>query len=104
MIERPELDGLSYAVVFVAGREAGRTAAAPRSRAKSWEGNVEPGNRPLRVEVWVLPGLGEWERLGDDEQPRERFVRVEAGARTLVELRRRPSGRYDIQVNRREAR
>lgn len=100
VVERPELDGLSYARVFVAGEEKGRTDTGPRSGTKRWEGRLEPGNHPVRLELWVLPGLGEWERLPDPAQPRERFVRIEAGSKAVVELRRHPGGRYEFVVSR----
>lgn len=100
VIERADLDGLAYAKVFVGGEERGQTNIAPRSQLKRWEGRVDPRNLPLRLELWVLPGTGDWQRLADDAQPRERFVRVEAGARSVVELRRHPSGRYDFEVRR----
>ena len=88
-----EADGYAYARVFVGGRELGQTEAGPRSAPKRWSGRLEPGNHPLRLEYWTLPGVGEWERLPADWQPRERFVRVEAGKRTRMRLRFTDGGR-----------
>lgn len=100
VIERADLDGLSYAKVHVGGEPRGQTEIAPRSREKRWSGRVAPGNHPVRVELWVLPGTADWRRLPDDAQPRERFVRVEEGSRSVYSLRRHPSGRYDYEVTR----
>ncbi|MBI4347887.1 MAG: hypothetical protein HY553_13605 [Elusimicrobia bacterium] len=100
VVERADLDGLSYADVFIDGAAAGRTNIAPRSQEKRWSGRVEAGNRPVRVEIWVLPGTGEWSRLPDAQQPRERFVRLEGPSRAVLVLRRHPSGSYDFGVTR----
>ncbi|MBI4424526.1 MAG: hypothetical protein HY554_12400 [Elusimicrobia bacterium] len=101
VIQRADQDGLSYAKVFVDGVALGQTSTGARSQEKSWAGRVEPGNHPVRLELWVLPGLGAWERLADAEQPRERFVRVEAASRTRVQvLRRAGEGGYDFSVAR----
>jgi hypothetical protein len=35
----------------------------------------------------VLPGVGEWARVDDALQPRERFVRIEDGTIARLELR-----------------
>ena len=45
------------------------------------------GNQPVRLEQWILPGVGEWIRLDGALQPRERFVRVEDGAIVRLDLR-----------------
>lgn len=86
-VERPDEEGTAYAQVFIDGTLLGQTPAGPKSTEKSWRGPVAPGNRLLRLEYWVLPGLGSWERLPDDHQPRERFVRVEDGHRIKVSVR-----------------
>lgn len=86
-VERPDEEGTAYAQVFIDGTLLGQTPAGPKSTEKIWRGHVAPGNRLLRLEYWVLPGLGSWERLPDDRQPRERFVRVENGHKTAVQVR-----------------
>ena len=100
VIERADEDGLSYAKVFIDGAPAGRTDTAPRSREKRWEGRVEPGNHPVRLELWVLPDLGEWRLLPDGAQPRERFVRIAEGETARLGVRRDAGGRYDFTVGR----
>ncbi|MCX5789302.1 MAG: hypothetical protein NTX64_12465 [Elusimicrobia bacterium] len=100
VIERADQDGLSYAKVFVDGQPAGQTDTGPRSHEKRWEGRVEPGNHPVRLELWVLRDLGDWTRLSDEDQPRERFVRVEGEGKARLELRRTASGRYDFTAGR----
>lgn len=102
VIERADLDGLSYAAVFIDGVAAGQTNIAARSQEKAWSAAVEPMNHAVRVELWILPGTGEWSRLEDEQQPRERFVRAEGGTRAILVLRRHPSGRYDFDVTREE--
>ncbi len=98
VIERADRDGLSYAAVFLDGAPAGQTDIAPRSKEKRWAAALAPKNYAVRLELWILPGTGEWTKLPDDRQPRERFVRVEAGTRAILVLRRHPSGRYDFEV------
>jgi hypothetical protein len=80
-------DGVSFTKVFVDGRELGKTAVAPRSEARTLKLKLPPGNQPVRLEQWILPGVGEWERAPDSAQPRERFVRIEEGSVARVELR-----------------
>lgn len=86
-VERPDEEGTSYAKVFIDGAFVGQTTEGPKSVEKFWRGPLAAGNRLLRLEYWVLPGLGEWERLPEDRQPRERFVRVEEGPKTSVRVR-----------------
>lgn len=100
VVERADLDALSYAKVYVDGELKGQTNIAPRSQDKSWQGVVPPGNHPVRAEMWDLPGTGDWQKPPDDAQPRERFVRVEAGGRAILAIRRHPGGRYDFDVTR----
>lgn len=87
VVAKAEEEGTGQAKVFIDGQPAGETETGPRSKEKSWTGSAVPGNRLVRVEYWILEGLGSWARLPDDQQPRERFVRVEAGSRTRVALR-----------------
>jgi hypothetical protein len=100
----PETDAMAYARVFLDGQEAGQTPVARRSDPKTWSARVAPGNHPLRVEYWTLPGAGDWEKLPDYRQPRERFVRVEPGTITRVKLRFAQGAKsYGLQVSREAA-
>ncbi len=83
----PSLDGVSYTKVFVDGREAGRTDVGPKSQERTLKLKLPPGNQPIRLEQWILPPAGEWVRLDDEFQPRERFVRIEDGTVARLELR-----------------
>lgn len=83
----PADDGGSFTKVFVDGEEAGRTAAGPRSETRVLKLKLPAGNRPVRLEQWVLPPEGDWTRLDEARQPRERFVRIEDGSTARLELR-----------------
>lgn len=83
----PSEDGVSYTKIFVDGREAGATEVGPKSQEHTLKLKLPPGNLPIRLEQWVLPPAGEWTRLGDEFQPRERFVRIEDGSVVRLELR-----------------
>ncbi len=93
VVERPEADGLSYTVISVDGTSVGRTEAGLKSARKIWQGRVQPGNRLLRFERWILPRVSEWSKVRESRQPRERFVRVEAGMRSIVTIKYRMEGR-----------
>ncbi len=93
VVERPEVDGLSYTAISVDGTSLGRTEAGLKSVRKTWEGRVEPGNRLLRFERWILPRISEWSKVRESRQPRERFVRVEAGMLSVVTIKYRMEGR-----------
>jgi hypothetical protein len=82
----PTDDGISYTKVFVDGREAGRTEVGRKSDEHVLKLKIPVGNQPIRLEQWILPGTGDWTRVDDAFQPRERFVRVEDGAVVRVEL------------------
>jgi hypothetical protein len=82
----PSDDGISYTKVFVDDREVGRTEVGRKSEEHVLKLKLPLGNQPIRLEQWVLPGIGDWTRLGDEFQPRERFVRVEDGTVVRVEL------------------
>jgi hypothetical protein len=73
--------------VFVDGKEVGKTAVGRKSEDRTLKLKLPPGNQPVRLEQWVLPGVGEWTRLDDSEQPRERFVRIEDGTIARLELK-----------------
>ncbi len=87
VVQNPGDDGVSYTKVFVDGAEAGETEVGRKSQTRTLSLKLTPGNHPIRLEQWVLPPVGEWTRLPDDEQPRERFVRVEDGQISRLELR-----------------
>lgn len=86
-VPNPDDDGISYTKVFVDGQEAGKTAVGRKADEKTLKLKLAAGNRLVRLEQWVLPGVGEWRRLDDALQPRERFVRVEDGSIARLELR-----------------
>ncbi len=86
-VPNPDDDGISYTKVFVDGREAGKTAVGRKSEERTLKLKLPVGNQPLRLEQWVLPGVGEWTRVEDALQPRERFVRIEDGTIVRLELR-----------------
>jgi hypothetical protein len=87
VVPDPSEDEVSYTKVFVDGREAGRTEVGPKSQEHVLKLKLPIGNQPIRLEQWVLPGVGDWTRLDDDAQPRERFVRIEDGSVVRLELR-----------------
>lgn len=87
VVEKPEDEGTAYLKVYVDGAAAGQTATGPRSQEKKWEGAVPAGNHPVRFEYWVMTSTSDFSRLADDHQPRERFLRVEDGMRTKVEVK-----------------
>ena len=87
VIEKSEDDGTAYLKIFIDGAAAGQTDSGPRSQVKRWEGAVPAGNRPVRFEYWIMKSTSEWSPLGEDHAPRERFMRVEEGVRTKVEVK-----------------
>jgi hypothetical protein len=86
-VPNPDEDGISFTKVFVDGQEAGRTAVGRKSEERTLKLKLSLGNQPLRLEQWVLPAVGEWTRVDDALQPRERFVRIEDGTIARLELR-----------------
>ena len=87
LVPNPEDDGVSFTKVFVDGKEAGQTAVGRKSEERALRLKLPLGNAPVRFEHWVLPEVGEWTRLDDALQPRERFVRVQEGTVARLELR-----------------
>ncbi|OGR94357.1 MAG: hypothetical protein A2V88_17120 [Elusimicrobia bacterium RBG_16_66_12] len=83
----PDDDGVSFTKVFMDGREAGRTGVGRKSEERALKLKLPAGNQPLRLEHWVLPSVGEWTRLDDALQPRERFVRIQDGTIARLQLR-----------------
>jgi hypothetical protein len=86
-VPNPADDGVSYTKIFVDGQEAGKTAVGRKSEERTLKLKLPPGNVLIRLEQWVLPPVGEWTRLADALQPRERFVRIEPGTVARLELR-----------------
>ena len=82
-----DVDGVSYTKVFVDGREMGKTEVGRKSETRALPLKLSAGNQPVRLEHWILPASGEWTRLDDAFQPRERFVRIEDGTIARLELR-----------------
>lgn len=100
-VDTPEEDTTTYGRIFLNGEPAGRTELSPKSAPKRWGARLPEGNQLLRFEVWDSTGSEPGDRRADDFQPRERFFRVEAGLRTLVDLKFRDKGRaYDFEVAR----
>lgn len=93
-------DGVSFTQVFVDSTEAGRTPVGPRSQEKRVRLKLPAGNWPVRLEHWLLPPAGEWTRLPDAQQPRERFVRVEDGTLAHLILRYTVDGAPSLQLSR----
>lgn len=96
----PAEEGASYTVVFVDGAEAGRTVLGPRGQEKRLLLKLTPGNRPLRLEHWLLPPVGEWAPATDERQARERFMRIEEGFVTRAFLRYLAAGAPQLIVQR----
>lgn len=86
-VPNPADDGLSFTKVYADGKEVGRTAAGRKSETRTLKLKLATGNFPVRLEHWALAGVGEWRRLDDALQPRERFVRVEDGSVARLDLR-----------------
>ncbi|MDP3541173.1 MAG: hypothetical protein Q8T11_01745 [Elusimicrobiota bacterium] len=93
-------EGVTFTKVFVDGKEEGKTAVGPRSQEKRVRLKVPAGNQPVRLEHWLLPPIGEWTRLPDAQQPRERFVRIEDGTIAQVTLRYGPNGSPSLAISR----
>jgi hypothetical protein len=86
-VSGPEQDTASYTKIFIGGRLAGQTPVAPRSQERRWADRVPAGNHLIRLEQWYLPNVGDWGMLDPQLQPPERFVRVEEGGRTSIQLK-----------------
>jgi len=86
-VPNPDDDGACFAKVFIDGREAGKTDVGRKSEEHLLKLRLPAGNQPVRLEYWVLPAVGEWTKLDDSRQPRERFVRVEEGSLVRLSLR-----------------
>lgn len=93
-------EGVTFTKIFIDGKEAGATAVGPRSLEKRVRLKVPAGNQPVRLEHWLLPPIGEWTRLPDARQPRERFVRIEDGTIAQVTLRYGPGGSPSLAITR----
>lgn len=91
-------EGVSFTKIFVDGAEAGATAVGPSSQEKRLRLKLPLGNRLVRLEHWFLPPVGEWTRLPDSAQPRERFVRVKDGSIARLTLRYDADGVPSLQI------
>jgi hypothetical protein len=80
-------ESVSFTKAIVDGREVGRTEVGRKSEERTLKLKLPLGNQPIRLEQWVLPDVGDWVRLDDGRQPRERFVRIEDGTIARLELR-----------------
>ncbi len=96
-------EGVSFTKIYVDGKEAGKTGVGPRSQEKHARLKLTAGNQPVRLEHWFLPPVGEWTRLSDALQPRERFVRVEEGTIARLTLRYGPDGAPSLALSREAA-
>jgi len=99
-VPNAEDEGVTFTKVFIDGKEAGATAVGPRSREKRVRLKLPAGNRPVRLEQWFLPPIGEWTLLPDERQPRERFVRIEDGTIAQVTLRYGADGAPSLALSR----
>ncbi len=98
-VPNAEDEGVTFTKIFVDGKEAGATAVGPRSQEKRVRLKLPAGNQPVRLEHWFLPPVGEWTRLPDDRQPRERFVRIVDGEIARLILRYGPDGAPSLSVS-----
>ena len=98
----PNIDdeGVSFTKIFVDGMEMGKTSVGPRSQEKHARLKLPAGNQPVRLEHWLLPPIGEWTRLPEPLQPRERFVRIENGTIARLTLRYGPDGVPSLALSR----
>ncbi len=96
VVETPEEDVLSYTRVYIDGHLAGQTTAGPKSSHKNWETKLEIGNHLVHLERWAAVGSIEPVKLSEEFQPRERFIRVETGKRTMVWIKFFDRGRKHI--------
>lgn len=96
-------EGVSFTKIFVDGKEAGKTPVGPRSQERRVRLKLEKGNQPLRLEHWYLPPVGEWTRLDDSQQPRERFVRVDDASIARLTLRYGPGRPPTLAISREPA-
>lgn len=100
VVASAEDEGVSQTALFVEGAPAGRTEVGPRSAERRLRLRLPPGNHLIRLEHWELPPVGEWTRLPEARQPRERFVRVEDGALSRLTLRYDAKGRPALSFER----
>lgn len=96
-------EGVTFTKIFIDGKEEGQTTVGSRSQEKRVRLKLPEGNRPVRLEHWLLPPIGEWTRLPDSQQPRERFVRIEDGTIAQVTLRYGPGGSPSLAISREPA-
>ena len=95
VVETPAEDAREFVAVLVDGQEKGRTPVAPKSQLKSWRAELPAGNYPMRFEVWDSTDGISGARRPDELQPRERFIRIEPGQKTVVVLKFYDKGRQN---------
>lgn len=96
-------EGVSFTMIFVDGKDVGKTTVGPRSQEKRVRLKLPAGNQPIRLEHWFLPPVGEWTLVPERLQPRERFVRIEEGTIARLTLRYDPAGRPSLALSREPA-
>lgn len=99
-VPNAEDEGVSFTKIFIDGLEMGKTSVGPRSQEKRARLKLPAGNQPVRLEHWLLPPIGEWTRLPEALQPRERFVRIENGTIARLTLRYGPDGIPSLALSR----
>lgn len=102
VVDSAEADELAYTEISIDGEPAGRTTAGPRSSERRWSARLPRGNHLLKMEQWRVSPTGEASPLAEELQPRERFVSVDAGQKTKIQLRVSEQGRRQDQTLSRE--
>ncbi len=102
-VPNAEEEGVSFTMIFVDGKMAGKTEVGPRSQEKRVRLKLPAGNQPVRLEHWFLPPVGEWSLIPEAQQPRERFVRIEDGTIARLTLRYDPAGSPSLALSREPA-
>lgn len=127
VVARADDDTQAKTAIYADGQPIGETETAPKSKRKNWEGTLSPGNHLIRCERWlsvpstpvsistdtvslssgaapsppmVLASTGTFQWTKDNSaQPWERFVRIEDGRHTKLEIKYFNDGReftYEI--------
>ena len=126
IVAKAEDDTPTRTAIYANGQSIGQTEPAPKSKKKIWDGRLPLGNHLIRCERWILvpsipasalsyvllssgtvapsPAIASSSTLqwAKDvrSQPWERFVRIEDGQRSKLEIKYFDDGRefsYDIQ-------
>ena len=99
VVQDSKEDGISATCLYWDGNLIGQTTPGLKSREKTWEGLLPPGNHLMEFQRWFFPGDTLWVKEKKDQQPRKRFVRVIPGSKTLVSLKYSQGGKkyaFDI--------